>query len=81
MKAVTFPEVNKKVAEFQPQFETLPVYHNEKEGSITFCFELDKEEMKRVFESGRIYLKQYTDNGPMQPIGMSCLKEMNISAS
>jgi len=78
MTAVDFKEANLKIAENQPEYETLPVHHNSEEGSIVYCFELDEAEIKQVRETGRIYLKQITFNKSMQPIGMSCLKEANL---
>ena len=78
MKAVEFPEVNLRIAEDQPQYETLPVLHNRTEGTITYCFELDHDELEQVGKTGRIYLKQKTFNGPMQPIYGTCLKEKLI---
>ena len=52
MKAIEFPEVNVRMAENQPEYETLPVnvspdpetdgYFNQ----ITMCFELTEEERK-----------------------------------
>lgn len=78
MKAINFKECNMKIAEHQPEYQTLPVCHNPAEGSIVYCFELDESEIKQVRETGRIYLKQITGNRSMQPIGTSCLKEDNI---
>lgn len=78
MRAVEFDEHNLKIAEHQPEYETLPVFHNPKEGSIVYCFELDEKEIKQVRETGRIYIKQITFNKAMQPIGMTCLKEVNL---
>lgn len=78
MKAIDFKEANLKIAEHQPEFETLPVFHNPEKGSIVYCMELDEAEIKQVRETGRIYIKQITYNKKMQPIGMSCLKEVNL---
>lgn len=78
MRAIEFDECNLKIAEHQPEYETLPVFHNAEEGSIVYCFELDEEEIKQVRETGQIYIKQLTFNKPMQPIGMTCLKEVNL---
>lgn len=78
MKAVEFPQVNVRLAEDQPEYETLPVYHNYKEGTITYCFELDNDELEQVGKTGKIWLKQKTFNTPMQPIYGSCLKESLI---
>lgn len=74
MRAITFPEVNVKIAEHQPDFETLPAYYNNKEGSVTFCFTLDKEELDEVIRTGNIYFKQLTGGYAMQPIALSTLK-------
>lgn len=75
MTAVEFEEVNIRIAEDQPEYETLPAYANTQEGSVTFCFELNKEELDEIAKTGRIYFKQLTFNKPMQPIAMSTQKE------
>lgn len=75
MRAIEFPEVNLRIAEKQEEYETLPAHHNEKEMSMTFCFELSEEEKKRVAETGVIFMKVLTFNQPLQPIAMSTLKE------
>ena len=80
MKAVEFPEVNIRIAEDQPQYETLPDYHNSEEKSMTFCFELNPDELEQVGKTGRIYIKQLTFNKPMQPIAGTCLKEHLINS-
>lgn len=78
MKSVEFPEVNVRIAEDQPQYETLPAFHNPEEGTVTFCFELDHDELEQIGKTGKIYLKQLIFDGPMQPIAGSCLKEILI---
>jgi len=75
MKAKEFPEVNLRIAEDQPEYHTLPAFHNKKEGSVTFCFELSEDEINRLYATGEIWFKQLTFNGPMQPIALSCNKE------
>lgn len=74
MKAIAFKGHNVKIAKDQKQYLTLPAYWNEKEGSMIFCFELDKEEREQVKKTGRIYWKQITGGNHMQPIGMTILK-------
>lgn len=74
MKAMEFEEVNVRIAEHQPEYETLPAFYNEEDQSITFCFELSEEEFTQVAKTGKIYIKQLTFNKPMQPIAGSCLK-------
>ncbi len=78
MEAIEFEECNLKIAEHQPEFQTLPVFHDPEKGSIVYCMELDEAEIKQVRETGRIYIKQITGNKKMQPIGLSCLKEDNV---
>lgn len=76
MKAVEFPEVNLRIAENQPEYETLPVHVEPLEPGIpvTMCFELDENEKKQVAETGKIWLKVLTFGNNFQPISMSCLK-------
>lgn len=74
MTAIEFDEVNLRIAEHQDEYETLPAYHNKKEGSVTFCFELNKEELDEIQRTGKVYFKQLTGNGAMQPIAMSTQK-------
>lgn len=79
MKAVEFPEVNIRIAEHQPQYETLPAFYNNQDGTVTFCFELDNEELEQIGKTGKIYLKQLTMGKPMQPIAGTCLRESLIT--
>jgi len=74
MRAVDFDEANIQIAENQPEYDTLPAYSNKQEGSVTFCFSLNKEELDEVNRTGHIYFKQLTNNGPMNPIAMSTEK-------
>ena len=76
MKAIEFKEVNVRIAENQPQYETPPVFLNTNDETIpvTMCFELDDDEKKQVLETGKIWLTVLTFGLPFHPIGMSCLK-------
>lgn len=74
MKAVEFEEVNIRISEDQEEYETLPAFHNKQEGSLTFCFDLNKEELDEIIRTGKIYFKQLTFGRPMNPIAMSTLK-------
>ena len=82
MNAVEFEGHNMKIAEDQEEYQTLPALSSNDEigRNLVFCFELTEEEIKQVRLTGRIYLKQYTFGSPMQPLGMSLLKEINIPA-
>lgn len=71
MKAINFEEVNVLIAEDQPQYETLPAYYNQNEGSITSCFELTEEELEEVKRTGKIYYKQMLFGNPMQPMSLA----------
>lgn len=81
MKAIEFPEVNVRIAENQPEYETLPVHTEPDEESngyfnqVTMCFELDEEEKKQVAETGNIWHTVLVPkNTPFHPIRMSTLK-------
>lgn len=75
MKAKEFEEVNIRIAESQPEYETLPAFHNKDEGSMTFCFALSQDEVNRIIATNEIWFKVLTFNRPLQPIAMSCNKE------
>lgn len=75
MEAIEFPEVNLIIAQHQPEYQTLPSYHNKEEGSLTFCFKLTEDEINRIYATGEIWFKQITFNKPMNPITLSSNKE------
>lgn len=72
MEAIEFEGVNVRIAEHQPEYQTLPA--KIENGSAMFAFKLDEEELKEVAKTGVIYWKQFTQGQPMQPVGMSVLK-------
>jgi hypothetical protein len=74
MTAIEFEEVNVRIAEDQEEYETLPVYFNKEEGSMSFCFQLNKEEIDEVIKTGHVFFKQLTFGKPLQPVNMSVLK-------
>lgn len=75
MEIQDFKEVNIRIAEDQPEFQTVPALHNPKEGSITYCFRLTQADLERIKKEPFIYFKQYTGNKAMQPIYPTTLKE------
>lgn len=75
MLAKDFKEVNVRIAEHQEEYQTLPAYYNQQEGSMTFCFELSEDEIHRIRATGEIWFKMLTFGQPMQPICLSCNKE------
>jgi len=81
MKAIEFPEVNVRIAENQPEYETLPVHYcpdKETNGYFhraTMCFELDEQERKQVAETGQIWhTVLQPQNTLFHPIMMSTTK-------
>lgn len=80
MKAIEFPEVNFRIAENQPEYETLPVNaviweSNPHFRQVTMCFELDEEERKVAAETGQIWHTVLQPNGELfHPIQMSVTK-------
>lgn len=80
MKAIEFPEVNIRIAEHQPEYETLPVNRTIHEFNphfslVTMCFELDEEERKQVAETGQIWQTILQPNNDLfHPIRLSTLK-------
>ena len=68
MKPIDFEQANIKIAEKQDEYLTLPAHHDPEQGILTSCWELTPEEIEKVKETGRIYLRQWTFNEPMQPI-------------
>lgn len=80
MKAIEFPEVNIRIAEHQPEYETLPVNRvihedNPYFSRVTMCFELDENERKIVAETGRIWHTVLQPNDALfHPIMMSVTK-------
>lgn len=81
MKAIEFDEVNLRIAENQPEYQTLPVYVEKEDKSIpvTMCFELTEEEQKQVKDTGRIWITILTFGHNFQPINMSCLKPESLT--
>lgn len=79
MKAIEFPQVNVRIAENQPEYETIPAFIENIEGTewrkVTICFELDADERKQVSDTGQIWLDiLQTDTDYFHPIATSCLK-------
>lgn len=75
MQPIEFKEVNVRIAEHQEEYQTLPAFHNEKEGSMTFCFKLSEDEMSRINATDEIWFKVLTFGNPLQPIALSTNKE------
>jgi hypothetical protein len=67
MKAIEFDEVNVRLAEDQPEYETLPVCRQE-DGQVTALFELDEDELAMLAKSKRIWFTQMTFNRGFHPV-------------
>ena len=80
MKAIEFPEVNIRLAEDQPQYETLPVAVCEgNERKAVACFELTDEEIDEIVKTKKLWLGQLTFGHNYQPVVLSTLKEKVLS--
>jgi len=73
MIAVDFSQRTHLIAENQPEYETLPVHIDLEDPATpcTMCFELNKEEIDEIVNTGKLYFTQLTFRGPFQPIQMS----------
>lgn len=81
MKSVQFKEANLIIGKGQAEYLPLHAYVNPgvKECPTTICFELDKEELQQVAETGRIWLSILTFRQSFHPISMSCKKPENLT--
>lgn len=75
MIAKEFKEVNVRIAEHQDEYETLPAFYNNKEGSLLVCFELSEDELNRVKATNEVWFKIFTGGKALQPIATSTNKE------
>lgn len=81
MKPVEFPEVNLRLGENQPEFETLPVHLNMNKLSqpCIYCFKLTFRERLKLLFTGKLWFEQLTFNSRFQPVGPSVNKsDMDI---
>lgn len=76
MKSIKFPEVNNHIAEEQEEYETVYANVSEDNGglkTITVCFELSPEDIKRITETGVIWYQQQTGH-LMAPMNITSIK-------
>ena len=73
MKAIEFKEHNVKIAEHQPEYETLPAFAQEN-GIVTFCMELSDEEVNKIVSTGKGVFTFLLGDKPPQPITVSPVK-------
>ncbi len=68
MEFIEFNGMNVRIAEDQPEYGTIPAYHDPKKGSVTFVMQFSKEEIDIIKRTGKVLLQQFTGGKPMQPI-------------
>lgn len=72
MKAIEFKEANSKLAEDQPEYNTLPVYFGQvgetehHKGCIS-CYELTEDEINTINHTKQIWASQLTFGQAFQP--------------
>ncbi|MCK5308843.1 MAG: hypothetical protein KAJ73_09550 [Zetaproteobacteria bacterium] len=74
MEAVEFDQSNVLIAEDQEEYLTLPAHRwlgGDPDGEVTTCWRLSILERFHILLTGRIYLKVWTFNKPLQPLKMS----------
>lgn len=73
MKALEFKEQNIVFAKDQKEYLPLPA-HAQNNGIVTFCMELDKEELEHVQKTKQLFITRLTFNGPVQPLKVAVIK-------
>lgn len=73
MIAVEFDQVNIRLAEDQPEYETLPVFYNKEsnEREMVCCFQLNKEEIDEIVRTGKLWHTQCTYGNQFHPVSMT----------
>lgn len=72
MEPVDFETANVVFGANQPEYIPLPAeYRGGKSGEILTCWELSPDELKRVQETGKIWLAVLTFGHTMQPVIVS----------
>lgn len=75
MEPIIFEGANAVFGANQPEYKPLPAeYRGGKCGEVLTCWELSPEELKRVQETGRIWLSILTFGDPLQPVALSVEK-------
>lgn len=73
MKAIPFDEQNIVIAENQPEYENLPALA-QTNGIITFCMQLDDQEVEKIVSEGVVNITVLNFGGPVQPIRVAVHK-------
>ena len=70
MEPVNFDGANVVYGANQPEYMPLPAFRKEN-GEIWTCWKLSPEDLKRIQETGVIWLAMLTFNLPLQPVLLS----------
>jgi hypothetical protein len=73
MRPIDPPLCNVIMGKEQEEYYDLPAYASETK-TIT-CWELSTDEMAEVKRTGKIYLAQYNQGNPLQPVAMALMVE------
>lgn len=72
MQPLNFDGANVVFGAKQPEYIPLPAeYRGGKSGEILTCWELTPDELKRVQETGKLWLGVLTFGQPLQPVYLS----------
>lgn len=75
MEPKEFPGHNIKIAEHQEEFITLPAFYCKDTGTVTFCMELNEDEINRLKATNELWFQVLTGGQPLQPFKLSTNKE------
>lgn len=80
MKPTEFEGHNVVFAKDQPKYEPLPAFRDPKDpnGEVTTCWELSEDDLKKINETGKIYLSMWTFNNPLQPVRLTVENPLNL---
>lgn len=73
MNAIDFEERNVEIAKEQEEYATLPAYAQH-EGIVTYCMQLNEEEVKKVTSKKTAYIRFLNFGTPVQPVAFSIRK-------
>lgn len=73
MKPIKFDGINAVFGANQPEYQPLPAERvgNPKTGQVNTCWELSKDELKQIRETGKIWVSLLTFGQPLQPVLIS----------
>lgn len=80
MKPTEFEGHNVVFAKDQPEYKPLPAFRDPKDpnGEVTTCWELSENDLKKINETGKIYLSMWTFNNPLQPVRLTVENPLNL---